>query len=418
MKNFPVEKPSRSDLNGNFPASREITKLKWVCELKYGSSLSDENRIIGSIPVYGSNGIVGYHNMSITQKPVIIIGRKGSFGKINYSNEKCFPIDTTYYIDQTATRNNLRWLFYALNTLELDSISKDSAVPGLSREEAYKKLVVFPSLDEQKKIALFLDSETQKIDSLISKKQTLIDLLKEERAAIINQAVTKGIDPNVEMKDSGIEWLGRIPKHWRPVPLKKHLLSVVDYRGKTPTKREDGEIFLVTARNIKGGIINYTLSQEYISKDDYNQVMQRGKPIIGDVLFTTEAPLGEVASVDRDDIALAQRIIKFRANPEYLDNYYLKEWLSSQSFQNNLQSYATGSTALGIKASKLNFLKLLLPPLGEQKMILYYISEEKAKIDNSIVNIQKEIALLQEYRTALISEVVTGKFDVRQEVVS
>ncbi len=405
MKNFPVEKPSRSDLNGNFPASREITKLKWVCELKYGSSLSDENRIIGSIPVYGSNGIVGYHNMSITQKPVIIIGRKGSFGKINYSNEKCFPIDTTYYIDQTATRNNLRWLFYALNTLELDSISKDSAVPGLSREEAYKKLVVFPSLDEQKKIALFLDSETQKIDSLISKKQTLIDLLKEERAAIINQAVTKGIDPNVEMKDSGIEWLGRIPKHWRPVPLKKHLLSVVDYRGKTPTKREDGEIFLVTARNIKGGIINYTLSQEYISKDDYNQVMQRGKPIIGDVLFTTEAPLGEVASVDRDDIALAQRIIKFRANPEYLDNYYLKEWLSSQSFQNNLQSYATGSTALGIKASKLNFLKLLLPPLGEQKMILYYISEEKAKIDNSIVNIQKEIALLQEYR-------------VRQEVVS
>src|SRR6266516_457553 len=398
MKNFPVEKPSRSDLNGNFPASREITKLKWVCELKYGSSLSDENRIIGSIPVYGSNGIVGYHNMSITQKPVIIIGRKGSFGKINYSNEKCFPIDTTYYIDQTATRNNLRWLFYALNTLELDSISKDSAVPGLSREEAYKKLVVFPSLDEQKKIALFLDSETQKIDSLISKKQTLIDLLKEERAAIINQAVTKGIDPNVEMKDSGIEWLGRIPNHWRPVPLKKHLLSVVDYRGKTPTKREDGEIFLVTARNIKGGIINYTLSQEYISKDDYNQVMQRGKPIIGDVLFTTEAPLGEVASVDRDDIALAQRIIKFRANPEYLDNYYLKEWLSSQSFQNNLQSYATGSTALGIKASKLNFLKLLLPPLGEQKMILYYISEEKAKIDNSIVNIQKEIALLQEYR--------------------
>src|SRR5437016_618533 len=190
MKIYPADKPSSSDLNGNFPEKWEITKLKWVCELKYGSSLSNENRIIGDVPVYGSNGVVGYHKKSITQKPVIIIGRKGSFGKINYSSEKCFPIDTTYYIDQTATQNNLRWLYYALNTLELDSISKDSAVPGLSREEAYKKLVFLPPLEEQNKIALFLDSETQKIESLISKKQILIDLLKEEQTAILNQAVT------------------------------------------------------------------------------------------------------------------------------------------------------------------------------------------------------------------------------------
>ena len=96
MKNYLADEPSSSDLNGDSPLKWEITKLKWVCELKYGSSLSEENRIKGDVPVYGSNGVVGYHNKSITQKPVIIIGRKGSFGKINYSPEECFPIDTTF----------------------------------------------------------------------------------------------------------------------------------------------------------------------------------------------------------------------------------------------------------------------------------------------------------------------------------
>src|SRR5260221_5054432 len=157
-----------------------------------------------------------------------------------------------------------------------------------------------------------------------------------------------------QFKSSELDWIGDIPNNWQLVPLKKYLISIVDYRGKTPTKKEDGEIFLVTARNIKGGIINYSLSQEFISKDDYEQVMQRGKPIIGDVLFTTEAPLGEVANVDRDDIALAQRIIKFRANPRFLDNYYLKLWLSSYVFQSDLLRYATGSTALEMSSSFLN----------------------------------------------------------------
>lgn len=120
-----------------------------------------------------------------------------------------------------------------------------------------------------------------------------------------------------EMKDSGVEWIGKIPKDWEIVPLTKQLDSIVDYRGKTPEKTEEGT-FLVTAKNIKDGKICYELSKEYVREADYEEIMHRGIPQIGDILFTTEAPLGQVANVDRTDIALAQRIIKFRASPGHL----------------------------------------------------------------------------------------------------
>lgn len=131
-----------------------------------------------------------------------------------------------------------------------------------------------------------------------------------------------------EMKDSGVEWIGKIPKDWEIVPLTKQLDSIVDYRGKTPEKTEEGT-FLVTAKNIKDGKICYELSKEYVREADYEEIMHRGIPQIGDILFTTEAPLGQVANVDRTDIALAQRIIKFRALST-VNNYYLKYWMLNE----------------------------------------------------------------------------------------
>ena len=138
-----------------------------------------------------------------------------------------------------------------------------------------------------------------------------------------------------EMKDSGVEWIGKIPKDWEIVPLTKQLDSIVDYRGKTPEKTEEGT-FLVTAKNIKDGKICYELSKEYVREADYEEIMHRGIPQIGDILFTTEAPLGQVANVDRTDIALAQRIIKFRALST-VNNYYLKYWMLNEGFQQFLE---------------------------------------------------------------------------------
>ena len=272
--------------------------------------------------------------------------------------------------------------------------------------------ILIPSYDEQAQIANFLDHETAQIDTLIDKQQTLIQLLKEKRQAVISHAVTKGLNPDAPMKDSGVEWLGEVPEHWNVAGFKKYLNSIIDYRGKTPEKVDSGK-FLVTARNIKKGEINYEASQEYVSEKDYPQVMSRGIPEIGDVLFTTEAPLGEVAQVDKTDIALAQRIIKFSGQNGILDNTYLKFYIMSNAFQDSLMTFATGSTALGIKSDRLSYLRQLIPPLKEQLLITEHIERNLKTFDVLMMKAEQAIQLMQERRTALISAAVTGKIDVR-----
>ncbi|WP_415295392.1 restriction endonuclease subunit S [Clostridium perfringens] len=207
-------------------------------------------------------------------------------------------------------------------------------------------------------------------------------------------------------KYSGIDWIGEVPAHWNIGGMTKYIDNIVDYRGKTPEKVKEG-IFLVTAKNIKDGVINYDNSKEYIKYDDYEEVMKRGKPKIGEVLFTTEAPLGEVANVDNENIALAQRIIKFSSNKQKLNNYFLKYWILSNGFQNNLKSLATGSTAEGIKSSKLFNLKVVLPTISEQETIVRFLDSNISKIDSLIQEKEELIKLLYERKEAMIRECVT-----------
>jgi type I restriction enzyme S subunit len=161
---------------GEIPEHWNLNRLKWVSKLEYGDSLAVVDRESGGdIPVYGSNGIAGFHNRAITKSPCLVIGRKGSYGKVNWSDGACFPIDTTYYIDKNKTVNNLRWLFYLLPKLGLDLFSRDTGVPGLNREDAYQKELPIPPIDEQTAIANYLDEKTAKIDSLVEKKKKMIE---------------------------------------------------------------------------------------------------------------------------------------------------------------------------------------------------------------------------------------------------
>jgi len=216
--------------------------------------------------------------------------------------------------------------------------------------------------------------------------------------------------PYPKYKESGVAWLGKVPEGWIVAGFKKYFENIVDYRGKTPEKVDNG-IFLVTARNIKSGKINYNLSSEYVKVEDYNNIMSRGKPEISDVLFTTEAPLGEVANIDNINIALAQRVIKFRGKKNILDNYYLKYFMMSSNFQSSLMIFATGSTALGIKAERLVYLRQLIPSLKEQKSIANYLDQKTQKIDILIEKQQTLIKLLKEKRQAVISHAVTKGLD-------
>jgi len=276
----------------------------------------------------------------------------------------------------------------------------------------FKRLPVpLPPRDEQDRIVTFLDQKTAEIDAAIVKKERLIEILTEQRQTLINQAVTAGLDQTVPQHYSGVEWIGDIPSGWGVVPVTKYTKSIVDYRGKTPEKVASG-VFLVTAKNIKKGQIDYAASTEFVSEKDYPKIMARGLPEIGDLLFTTEAPLGEVALVDRTDVAFAQRIIKLRLDRDRLLPKFVVYAMSARYFQALLAREATGSTALGIKASKLHKLKIAAPSLGEQNRIVEYLDEAGAKIQEMQSRIQGEIENLRELKTNTVASCVTGLFKV------
>ena len=168
----------------------------------------------------------------------------------------------------------------------------------------------------------------------------------------------------------------------------KRVTSYVDYRGKTPKKVGQG-IFLITAKNIKDGYIDYNCSQEFVEEFSYKEIMSRGLPQLGDVLITTEAPCGNVAQIDNTNVALAQRIIKYRGNKDILNNSYLKYYFSSRDFQSLLYRMSTGGTVKGIKGSVLHTLKVKIPCLEEQQKIANVLSkldelieEKKALLDD------------------------------------
>ena len=270
-----------------------------------------------------------------------------------------------------------------------------------------------PPHSEQRAIAAFLDRETAKIDALVAKKERLIELLQEKRTALISDAVTKGLDPDVPLKDSGVEWLGGIPAHWEVKQLNRVVTRFVDYRGKTPEKVPFG-VPLVTAKNIKNQMIDFSESQEYIREELYPLWMVRGFPELGDVVVTTEAPLGESAQITDTKVALAQRIILLKADKDKVTNEYLKYHFVGDSGYCELQTRATGSTAIGIKASHIKASLITIPPIIEQRVIAAFLDRETAKIDALIAKVREVINHLKELRTALISAAVTGKIDVRE----
>lgn len=217
--------------------------------------------------------------------------------------------------------------------------------------------VLMPSMEEQRVISEYFE----KMDHLITLHQRKCDETKKLKKYMLQKMFPQNGQTVPEIRFSGFTDV------WEQRKLIE-VCDYVDYRGKTPTKTEDG-IFLVTAKNVKDGFIDYETSKEYISENTYEEVMRRGKPEIGDVLITTEAPCGNVAQVNKADIALAQRIIKYRGHIGVVDNTYLKHYLLSPEFQKILNAKSSGGTVQGIKGSILHQQKIIYPSYEEQKKI-------------------------------------------------
>ena len=191
-------KPSGVEWIGEIPVHWNLSMLKYTARLVYGDTLISENRDNGAVPVYGSNGIIDAHSSANTLSPTIIVGRKGSLGKVQYSDVPCFVIDTAYFIDKRTSHANLRWLYYVLQALKLERF-RDSVIPGLKREHTEGQYIPLITEEEQTQIANFLDRKTQQIDDLIATEGRKIELLKEYRQSLISEAVTGKIDVRNEV---------------------------------------------------------------------------------------------------------------------------------------------------------------------------------------------------------------------------
>ena len=265
--------------------------------------------------------------------------------------------------------------------------SGTTSVAAIYTKDLLKVKVKIPFVDEQTKIASFLSSVDEKISQLTQKHELLSQYKQGMMQKLFSQQIRFKADDGSEFG----EWVeSKITD----------VADYVDYRGKTPKKVEDG-ILLVTAKNIRFGYIDYSVSQEYICSDDFDEVMRRGRAEIGDVLITTEAPLGNVASVDRENIALAQRVIKYRGKKGILNNEFLKQKFLSEEFQSLISSKATGGTVQGIKGSTLHNLEIHIPEdIEEQTKIANFLSA----IDQKIEVVAQQIEQAKTWKKGLLQQ--------------
>jgi type I restriction enzyme S subunit len=378
----------------------------------YGESLPAENRNDGNVPVFGSNGVVGVHDHSITGAPSIIIGRKGSSGKISWSDVPCFPIDTTYFVDRSQTRENMRWLFYALENLCLDKINFDSAVPGLSRELAYSQPVAFPLLAEQKLIAAYLDTSCAAIDAAVAAKRHQLETLDALRKTIITRAVTRGIENNVNLEPTRNVWLESIPHGWSLVCLKR----IADIQtGLTLGKTYEGALIerpYLRVANVQDG----HLDLEDVSLIEVPAtVAARVELRVGDVLMTEGGDLdklgrGYLWNGQIPNCLHQNHIFAVRCFPHKLRPMFLTYATASKYGRDYFEATGKRTTNLAsTNATKVGLFPIPLPPITEQDKICNFLDAKLIEIKRIASGIESQIDTLNAFRKSLIHECVTGQ---------
>lgn len=306
--------------------------------------------------------------------------------------------------------------YYLLHTYDLMKVFYNEGA-GVRQSMTFRELrrmpILLPSLPEQQTIVDFLDQKTAQIDSLITKKQHQIELLQELRTALINQAITIGLNLDVPLKDSGIDWLGEIPNHWEVKQLKH--VAWVNQRALTEQTPEENEIHYIDISGVDStGIVNEPQVMNFKDAPSRARRIIKKKDII---ISTVRTYLKSVAYIDSEDEKLvastgfAALTAKSGVNSKYL--YWL---VTSHPFVETVTANSVGVGYPAITASDLSNIPVWLPPtFEEQQQISDYLHIKTTLIDGLVIKNQKQVALYKEYRTALISDAVTGKIDVRGE---
>lgn len=412
LKPYTKYKPSNIAWLGDIPEHWEVRKLKYSLNINNGSDYKHIQSDSG-YPVIGSGGQFAYAKEFMFDGEVVFLGRKGTIDKPLYFKGKFWAVDTMFYANG-KNGNNVKFHYYVSTQIPFRLYSTSTALPSMTQTDLKEHYLAYPSIPEQTAIANFLDYKLSKIDRFIQKKKQLIKLLNEQKAGIINDAVTKGLNPNAKMKPSGIEWLGDIPEHWEVRKLST-LIKHSELGGNYDSSESSQGIAVMKMGNIDRGKIKLN-KIEYLESNiqfDSKHILQNG-----DFLFNTRnsAELVGKVAVWRNEIPESlynSNILKI-CFKEGVANEYMNMLFNSRSILNILKLISKGTTNVSaIYYKDLSKIDVWLPKLDEQIAIFSYIETETEKLDQTISTIEKEIALTQEYRVALIAEAVTGKIDVR-----
>ena len=311
-----------------------------------------------------------------------------------------------YFFESVAFRNQVRQQVKGVKVYSItNAILKDT-------------LIFLPPKEEQISIAKYLTKKTTEIDELIAQKEKLLVLYEEEKAAVINQAVTKGVDSGVTMKESGVPWLGEIPEHWEVIPVKYALeIPITDGPHETPEILNIGIPFL-SAEAVKNDKLDFDKKRGYISQEDHERFTMKYKPKIGDVyMVKSGATTGNLAKVEtEEEFSIWSPLAALRPKKDFMTTDFLFYFMKSKSFFHSVVLGWNYGTQQNIGMGVIANLKITHPPEEEQKLIVKYIIKELSIISKKTKKTKKIIALQKEYRTALISEVVTGEIKVPEEI--
>ena len=410
---YPKYKDSGVEWLGEVPEHWETAQFRHFVDIENGSDHKHIEQYEG-YPVYGSGGIFAYASDYLYDGESVLLGRKGTIDKPLHVTGSFWTVDTMYWTKIKPDTSG-RYAFYSATTFPFNYYSTSTALPSMTKGALNGHRVARPPLPEQTAIAAFLDRETAKIDGLVAEQRRLMELLKEKRQAVISHAVTKGLNPDVPMKPSGIEWLGDVPEHWGTRTIARISTKITNgYVGPTRDILVEEGVPYIQATHIKRGRVNF--NGGYFVTQQWCDAHAKSILAEGDVLIVqTGAGTGDVGLVSKAEVGFnCHALIIIACDKGLLSGKFLAAVLQSEYGRQKLESIQTGGMHPHLNCGNVKFVEVPVPPQPEQSEVVLCIRDACETFDTLTAEAQRAIDLLQERRTALISAAVTGQIDVRQ----
>ena len=370
-----------------------------------------------------SKALSAQYSRTILEEGDVVLSVVGTIGEAFQVDATLAGVNLSRAVARIQTNEDLaaEFLCWVFQTIQFQRYVDLTCVGAAQRVLNMRDLSAFQfaeaPINEQVQLAAFLDCETAKIDALVAEQRRLMDLLKEKRQAVISHTVTQGLNPYAPMKPSGIEWLGDVPEHWEVGPLKR-FWSVTDCKHVTAEFVDDG-IPLASIREVQSRWV--TLENAKCTTEHFYELLIEGgrQPLPGDLIFSRNATVGEVAQVHADHprFAMGQDVVLLRKCSTSYSSDYLQHVIRSPIIILQLANMMIGSTFKRINVEEIRSFLMPSPPSAEQAEIATFLEIEIGKFDTLTTEAQRAIDLLQERRTALISASVTGQIDVRLQGV-